>query len=464
MTHPQPRLGRFPRLASYSVSGHGPTDIVLIADGWQREAFLNALQQGWLDEIGEILLEGGTLFESVISNVPSVSIASHASILTGSYQDEHGLPGHRWVAESDCSCHNYLRMAGPRSVNRDLARDIKTVFESPQYDTSISVQNVVSRGATVRRYAPTLRSGPIFSLLAELVIAHPNSFASAWLPRVDALSHRHGPEHRKVLDEMRETSRNFGLFANRLKRAGLLDNARILLIPDHGQHEVKHGTDLRSELAQLKYDAAVNPRRPKNSDVIAMTSGDAAAYLYARNGLESADLASRVAELPSIELVCVREPDGLMHFLSHGAHSSAQVAGDSLLYKAEAGRDPLDLLGPESREILLNPTSVGRLDSKYPDFLHQYSRSHVPGRSSEVLVFAARDTNFQNAPRIGYRAGYHRGTHGGPFGSDVVVSAAARGWPSESGSRPVRSADLLRLLGILPERARVGAALGAHRP
>ena len=85
-------------------------EIIVIADGWRKSTFEKLLNEGNLEEIQDCILDNGVFIENVVSNIPSVSIASHASILTGSFQDEHRIPGHRWQS-ADCSCCRNLSVA-----------------------------------------------------------------------------------------------------------------------------------------------------------------------------------------------------------------------------------------------------------------------------------------------------------------------------------------------------------------
>ena len=426
----------------------GGADIVLIADGWPRSAFLDLLDHGDLPEIQGELIEAGSLYPNIVSNVPSVSIASHASILTASPQDKHLIPGHRWVAAGSNDCHNYLTLRGPRNVNRDLSASVPTIFESPQYQHSIAVQSIVDRGATISTRLATFRSGPILRRLGDLIIDHPSSVSVAWLPRVDAICHRKGPDHADVKDEMRVTSAHLGKLIRRLASRGILERARIALVPDHGQRKVLYSTHLEKVFDDLGYHLALNPRSPRSADVLAMTSGDGSAYLYPmRPDVSHADLAQRLVSRKEIELACVVDAYGQSTIYSGNGTAVARPLVDGLEYSVVDGTDPLGLI--DSARIafpdLRNPSIQGR----YPDFLHQYLHSYVPGRSSQLLIFAAKSTNFVNGPRVGYRFGYHRGTHGGPFAEDVLVAAAVRGCQPENAERPVRSAALLREIGMM---------------
>ena len=119
---------------------------------------------------------------------------------------------------------------------------------------------------------------------------------------------------------------------------------------------------------------------------------------------------------------------------------------DGLTYEVRSGSDPLALTSAEAPTLAIPSVP---LMGKYPDFLHQYSRSYVKGRSADILLFADNDTHFGSVPRLGWRFGYHRGTHGGPSVDEVVVSAIYKRQVSNIDRvKPIRSADLLQELGL----------------
>jgi hypothetical protein len=107
-----------------------------------------------------------------------------------------------------------------------------------------------------------------------------------------------------------------------------------------------------------------------------------------------------------------------------------------LLGGAESARFDLD------RPLLRGP---------YPDFLHQMWRAYSPGRTGDLVVFAAEGFHFGKAPRLAWRFGYHRGSHGGASEDELLVTAVHRGFGDVfRGIGVVRSADLLRIAGLIP--------------
>jgi len=437
----------------------GPA-VIMIADGWTRRIFLELLGAGDLPEIADLFEQDAERsgFLDVISNLPTVSLASHTTILTGTHQAEHGVVGHRWLDSATNSRRDYLGVSGPKQVNRDIRRDVPTVFE--HYKHAVSVQSVIRRGAQQHVSLPTIRSGPILRKAGDLLVRQPDSLVVAWLPRGDILAHTYGPDSARVRRDMQETSVAIGQLARRLEGSGLLAKTRLLLIPDHGHRAVSQTVNLKRLLRDIGIDTAINRRPTKSNQTLTLTSGDSSALLYLseRDRSRLTVIANQVAQLACVELVCAPVGRDRLLFFSHQGAASATYdwAEGSVSYEVDDGEDPLGLdVGPRSVLNLQSPMLTG----KYPDVLHQIARSFASGRSGDLLLLAAAGTHFGRTPRLAFRFGYHRGSHGGPFPDEILVSA---GFRLPSGERmpdrsPIRSADLLRALGFLPIGATVAS-------
>lgn len=428
-------------------------DVVFIADGWTRNLVLEMLKAGDLEEMQEHFIDRGGLLSDVVSNLPSVSLSSHTSILTSSYQDEHHIAGHRWRDDAG-RVTDYLRASGHRRVNGDISPNVRTVFEGDATGHAFSIQGVVERGATRKTHILTMSPEPILCRADSLIRTVTRSTSVVWLPRVDALSHMHGPDSPRIRAEMIRTSRALGRFAVGLERDGYLDDARLAIVSDHGHEHVHRRLRLEEPFARAGVDVVVNHRRNVAARALALTSGDRSAHVYLPHSdlAEVERIARTVVEDPGIELAAWRAQDGVWSFAGASGMSSASwVDPATIAYETLTGIDPLELCASGVANIDVREPLVNL--GLYPDFLHQVMRSHVPGRSGNLLLFAGKGTHFGRGPRMGYRLGYHRGSHGGPFHDEVIVAAAYRS-PEPIEDRPIRSADLLRTLGFAATHGR----------
>jgi hypothetical protein len=430
--------------------------IVIIADGWPRDLFLEMLQDGLLPEIDEVLVKPGLLIEPVISTLPTVSHSCHASMLTASVPSQHGVAGFRYrqAQGGQWRFRNYFgRDIG--QLNMDLSDQVATVFETSHYEHRFSVGGLVTRGADevvrpIRWWSPRA----LLETTIDRAIERPHSIAVCALPATDALAHWYGPAAWQVQESMVSTSRAIGDAATRLQSHGLLDEARIVLVPDHGHRDVLHRFDLRTWLAGILGPSTSG--RSVDSWRYHLLLNDAAAFLHPNShSLTTSDvieLCRLAARQEGVSLACFRIDDTKsMIFGGSGGALIETAQGSPYRYSLLYGADPLELVTGGQRSATVVQEEL-HISTAYPDFLYQYANSYVAGRSPEVLLFAERHWQFGAAPRLGFRLGYHRGTHGGPTVEEVAVFAAIRGIsPPPRWRGGIRLSDLLKLCGILSD-------------
>lgn len=420
------------------------SDIVIIADGWTRRVFDQLYLSGELPEIKDRFIDSGGSFIDVISNLPSVSLASHTTLLTGASQESHGIVGHRWRDRNSNDIRNYLGPLGMRSVNADIAPDVPTIFE--MYARSVSVQSVVNRGASERSFVLSARPHAILRELGRRVLQEPAGVFVAWLPRGDGLAHTYGPDSRQVADDMRAASSALGGLVDTLESSGIIDDARILVVPDHGHRKVTRTIHLARDFASLGVPAVTNQPPKDSATTLILTSGDSAANVYLSDQVirRRVDIGRKVGRLTGVALACVPERDHIL-FFSDAGEAVAEYSDSNIRYEVQSGVDPLGKGFEEgaTRMSREEPYLVG----PYPDLLAQISSSFYERRSGDILVLAGDDTHFGLAPRAGWRLGYHRGTHGGPTLDEVLVRAVQRGFDVPL-TEPIRSAELLGKLEI----------------
>lgn len=421
--------------------------ILIIADSWQREVFFDSLAKGLLPEIQKELIDGGTFFRDVVSIFPSVSLSSHASILTGSPPSVHEIPGHRWYDRKDTHCRNYIGL-GCRKINGDISSNAKTLFEMD--GGSISVQSMISRGSTRTIRKTTLSSSRILELSANRIRLLDPTVCVIWLPRGDRLAHTYGPASEKCRREMETTSKALGRFVDDLKRMPSGLKYDLLFISDHGQRRVKFTYDFRAFFRTNKIPLRVNPRTANTTGCNLFTNGDSAAFLYFANGMMSHErrmtLSRLLAKEVGVGLVFMRAAESVHYVISKSGMSKLTSSGRHVdKYQLVDGVDPLGILQSNwSHESDYNDIRSS-IHWRHPDVLVQYLSSYVPGRSPDMIVTAANDYHFSPAPRIAWRFGFHRGSHGAPSREEMLTFAIYRGRDSvtrlEDG--PVRIWDIL---------------------
>ncbi len=320
-----------------------PAKLVLcVIDAMAPEMLLQAAASGAAPVLAS-LIERGTYVPDCVAAFPSVTPVCAASIVTGTAQDEHLIPGMNWYLREESRYVEYgssLRAAQRFGIARQLtdtvynlnrahlARETPTVFESlddaelrtagttylmyrgrhlhePQRDTALTrfASSTITRhpvmGPRELFYAdifasrrtgcrsnlglPGVRDRHSGCVGAYLVEHDLFDFMLLSLPDNDWFSHKHGPD-----GQLRSLAAADLQLARVMEAAGgvedfLADHAMIVMA-DHSQAPVTATIDLQRELADL------GVRQPENPSLLSMGRGSSRTH---------ADIEPRIAVCPS---------------------------------------------------------------------------------------------------------------------------------------------------------------------
>jgi hypothetical protein len=393
-----------------------------------------------------------------VSVVPSVSLASHATLLTGAAPKSHGISVHAWLDQRSRRVYNYQTSNFWR-INSDLSSAVPTAFE--YYQHSVAHQTLVSRGASHIHRVPSQATARLLANLLAGIRREPYGLHVCWLPRGDSAAHLYGPESNNVTEEMKRTFVGVGDLLQEIDRLKLKDDATILLVSDHGHRKSSMATSLHKLRAvsgqatsrwHLRVNPIINIRALPADDFLALTNGGSSLYIYTPLAVTRSTLRDLVDTLGGSELfdfVIGRISERLHRISSVDGTSQITITGssDSINYEVLSGSDPLDLVHGAVELNVQVPTLA-----RYPDFVSQYLDSVVPGRSPTILGFSKPGHYFALGPRPAWRLGFHQGSHGGPLPEEVLVSAIVQ-TPTDNLKTllsPIRSRDLLGYCGIIP--------------
>lgn len=116
----------------------------------------------------QFLMENGRYIPNMVSSFPTMSVTIDSSLLTGTYADQHRIPGLTWYDESQNRIVNYgtgfreaymlgmhrvIRNMFYRLNNDDLSKNVSTIYEDlgEQGILSASINAFVYRGNTPQR-------------------------------------------------------------------------------------------------------------------------------------------------------------------------------------------------------------------------------------------------------------------------------------------------------------------------
>jgi len=124
----------------------------------------------------KFLMENGYYLDHLVSSFPTMSVTIDSTLLTGTYADQHHIPGLNWFDNKSKQIHNYgtgfretfrigVRYTAHNMLyclnNEHLSHEVTTIYEelANQGITSASINSFVYRGNTPKRlHVPKLLS------------------------------------------------------------------------------------------------------------------------------------------------------------------------------------------------------------------------------------------------------------------------------------------------------------------
>ncbi|MFD1040679.1 alkaline phosphatase family protein [Virgibacillus byunsanensis] len=156
--------------------------VFIIMDSLMDKPLQKAIQEGRAPAM-KFLSEQGQYLDNVVTSYPTMSVTIDSSLLTGTYADEHRLPGLVWFNQDENRLVNYgsgkmeVFQIGIKQVLNDnisnlnqkhLSEDIETIYENldKRGERSASVNGLVYRGnQTHNLHVPKIASG--FNLISD---------------------------------------------------------------------------------------------------------------------------------------------------------------------------------------------------------------------------------------------------------------------------------------------------------
>jgi predicted AlkP superfamily pyrophosphatase or phosphodiesterase len=317
--------------------------ILLIVDSLMTEPLEQAVKNGRAPAL-QFFMEKGRLYPNMVSCYPTMSVTVDSTLLTGTYPDQHRVPGLVWYDEKEKRLINYgsakgeVMKLGLKQVAEDnfyhlnhthLSRDVKTIHETLAEKglQSASINALVYRGTekktlTLPEAASKLNLAPdtlhvqtpaLFSygMLAQFnpqndrhndpwekfgfndsfsarelkyLIQHDGlpAFTIAYFPELDQEVHKKGPKNH--VDAIEKTDRELQEILNAYDSWDeALKSATWVVMGDSGQAEV--GSDKDKSLIRLDgmldgYNIHKAAKPVENNDQIVLGHNERMAFIY----------------------------------------------------------------------------------------------------------------------------------------------------------------------------------------
>lgn len=492
-----------------------PGAVVFFVDGMDGPVMKRLQSEGKLPNITKYFIEGGVCVEHAAASLPTITYANNVSFNTALFPGHHGITGNKWFDRYSLTYRDYTYIATYRSVNTDLV--LPTLFEMLPDEFTASISTPVKRGATravdnwmsmgVAWYFKMNKTVNQLAALRLELLGHLSNDLGRWprvivtyFPTSDTIGHARGPDSPEYLDNLADIDHKIGQFIEALRRAGLLDTTYLVLVTDHGLvstprantfpvHEFlgrRLGIDVRWQYMSGEPELEKRVAHYGSARVVVVTGGDRCSRLHLRAGDSwflrptpeeidgfarafarrdrlPADLARQVeqktfpqllAEQPGVDLVAVREGEGVVRILDRqGAGRITRQnlpEGKSYRYEVLAGNDPLGQdRCPATAGLMDGQSHPSRrwleagVESDRPDVVPQLPEMFDSPRSGDVVLFAADGWEFVRECL---------GGHGGLLGHEILVPFyfAGPGLPAGGVVPCARTVDLTpTILGLL---------------
>lgn len=313
--------------------------ILIMVDSLMSEPLQKAVKEGKAPAFS-FLINNGHLNPEMISSYPTMSVTIDSTLLTGTYPDQHKVPGLIWFKKDENRRISYgsgfreIWNNGVRNVTQDsvvhlnqnhLSKDVQTIHEelANRHLSSSSINGLIYRGSVQQQlYVPKLISmshllpkeiqinGPALLSLGALSQYNPKndrhkfvwshmgvnnkftanelkylieqkklpSFTLTYLPDADASIHKHGPDDLKGIEKADQALQDI---LNSFKSWGdAIQGVTWIVLGDSGQSVINE--DKKTSIIDLNKslkDYTFFENKKKNAQ-LAIAINDRMAYIY----------------------------------------------------------------------------------------------------------------------------------------------------------------------------------------
>jgi hypothetical protein len=240
--------------------------ILVILDDIRASHMFDLINAGKLPNIAK-LAEGGIVCNNCVTSYPSITFPCYGNIMTGSYsgyfpKEGNAVPLYHWLDRMDPPkigkkppfYRNYSERKDVLKINRDIGKNVKTIFEQAGDGNFLASLSFLYRGAYFVVAENFSNVEPVF-IKVEKAFKNPEFYFSnkevprvsvIYIPHTDELMHEKGFDHTDYIQSIVMCDRYLGSLIKTLKNTGYYDITAIGLITDHGNFKAKQVLNLES--------------------------------------------------------------------------------------------------------------------------------------------------------------------------------------------------------------------------
>ncbi|MFW9828218.1 MAG: alkaline phosphatase family protein [Candidatus Thorarchaeota archaeon] len=238
--------------------------ILIIMDDVRAEHLFRLISEGRLPNIAKIA-DNGIKCSNCITSYPAITFPCFGNIVTGSYsgyypEEGNAVPMYHWLNRMDPPSTSkkppFIRNYGDRSqllkINKDIGKNVKTIFEQTPQGNKLSSSCFLFRGAFFVTGKTVFDIEGIFKNISDVYEYPKKHFPNNEVPLIsvgyifqtDDIMHKKGFNHHEYVDLLIKCDKYLGDLINILKKTGYYDSTAIGIISDHGNFQAKELFDL----------------------------------------------------------------------------------------------------------------------------------------------------------------------------------------------------------------------------
>ncbi|MBY8990414.1 MAG: alkaline phosphatase family protein [Candidatus Lokiarchaeota archaeon] len=237
--------------------------ILIILDDVRAEHLFKWMKEGKLPNIAQ-LADNGVSCKNTVTSFPSVTLPCYADIITGSNsgyfpKEGSGVPNYHWIDRTIPSSvkkkppliRNYSERRDVLKINKDIGKNVKTIFEQAGDGNFLSATSFLYRGSTFttsKEFKPELilkRIEDIYNNPKELFSNKEVPKVSVgYVPHTDDLMHKKGFDHPDYINLVIRCDEFIGSLIKTLKETGYYEDTAIAITTDHGNYKAPNIFDL----------------------------------------------------------------------------------------------------------------------------------------------------------------------------------------------------------------------------
>ncbi|RMZ92964.1 ectonucleotide pyrophosphatase phosphodiesterase family member 5 [Brachionus plicatilis] len=202
----------------------------------------------------EYLKTAGSYANYVKNTFSTVTFPNHWSIVTGLYQESHGiLNNHIFDPELNKTFHT-----NKESMNTlwydpfNIAEPIWTLNEKKGNNRLSAAEwlgsNIIFNKTSVTSvdYNTSRTYNDIIDQFIKFFTdaKRPINFGAVYFDEPDATGHKYGPDSKELLEKLNELDSNLGYLIDKLKSNKLFDSLNIIITSDHGMQSVQENNNI----------------------------------------------------------------------------------------------------------------------------------------------------------------------------------------------------------------------------